>query len=173
MKHMMIDIETLGRNSDASVISIGACMFNLEEVGTGDKIFYVNIADDGRDVDPDTVRWWLKQSKEAQETLFTPEPIYMKEARKQLRAFIEKHKPDYIWANGSLFDLNILRHWFGGHPPWNFRQEMCMRSIRVLGASLGVNYSDYFNDELVAHNALDDATRQAQYVIDVFEEARR
>ena len=170
-QHMMVDIETLGRGANASILSIGACMF--DDTGIGAE-FEVNLKHDGRSIDPETVRWWLQQSKAAQEKLFTPEPVTVKYARQQFQRFCEEHKPKYVWANGANFDLLILRDLYGGYPPWTYRAEMCMRSIRTLGHTLGIDYSDWWHDNNhgVQHGALDDAIRQAKYVNAVFAKAK-
>lgn len=174
MKHLMVDIETLGTKRDASILSIGACMFDIDK-GIG-KTFEVNLKNDGRTVDPDTVRWWLKQNQAAQDKLFNPEPVTMKEARAAFSKFIETNKPKKVWANGALFDLNILRDFYNEYPPWKYNQEMCMRSIRALGDDIGLGYGEWWvsnnNKDDVHHGALDDAVRQARYVIDVFKVAR-
>jgi len=172
MNKMMIDIETLGTGPDASILSIGACIFTLNG-GIG-ATFEVNLKPDGRMIDPETVRWWLQQSKAAQNKLFDPEPMDPKTARLGLTRFIETFRPREFWANGALFDLNILRDFYNDYPPWKYNQEMCMRSIRSLGKSIGLSYGQWWannNQDNVQHGALDDAIRQAKYVIDVFNRA--
>jgi hypothetical protein len=174
MKHLMVDIETLGTKRDASILSIGACMFDINK-GIGAK-FEVNLKNDGRVIDPDTVRWWLQQNQAAQAKLFDPEPVDQKKARTLFGQFIETHGAKKIWANGALFDLNILRNFYHEYPPWRYTQEMCMRSIRCLGDEIGISYGQWWtennqNDD-IHHGALDDAIRQAKYVIDVFKLAR-
>ena len=170
VKHVMIDIETLGTSRKASILSIGACIFTIED-GIG-EVFEVNLKPDGRNVDPDTVRWWLKQEKNAIDKLFDPEPINHKDAREALTKFLEKNKPKKIWANGALFDLNILRDAYNEYPPWRYSQEMCMRSVRTLGDYIGLSYGQWWVDnncdDDIQHGALDDAIRQAKYVIHIF-----
>jgi len=174
MKHMMVDIETLATKRDASILSIGACMFDIDK-GIGER-FEVNLKNDGRVIDPDTVRWWLQQAKDAQEKLFIPEPVDKKSARQQFAKFVETHKPKKVWANGALFDLNILRDFYNEYPPWRYNQEMCMRSIRTLGDEIGLSYGKWWTDNNqtgdVHHGALDDAVRKDKYVIDVFKASR-
>jgi DNA polymerase III epsilon subunit-like protein len=170
----MIDIETLGTGNNASILSIGACTFTMDH-GIGDT-FEVNIKPDGRLVDPKTVRWWLQQSKAAQEKLFNPEPIDQKDARRQFANFVNSSGTKHVWANGASFDLCILNDFYKGYPPWRYSHEMCMRSIRALGHMIGIPYGDFFkfaeSESSVQHGALDDAIRQAKYVIAVFNKAR-
>ncbi len=145
-------------------------MFDINK-GIGAK-FEVNLKNDGRVIDPDTVRWWLKQNQAAQAKLFNPEPVDKKSARNKFSQFIEVQTPKKVWANGALFDLNILRDFYNEHPPWRYGQEMCMRSIRTLGDEIGLSYGQWWTDnnqnDDVHHGALDDSIRQAKYVIDVF-----
>ncbi|HGY6600614.1 TPA: RecE family exodeoxyribonuclease, partial [Escherichia coli] len=61
--HLMIDLETMGKNPDAPIISIGAIFFDPQ---TGDmgpefsKTIDLNTA--GGVIDRDVIKWWLKQS---------------------------------------------------------------------------------------------------------------
>lgn len=71
--NVMIDIETLSTHTNASILSIAAVEFNkfTGEIG---KSFYVNISpsewtNNGRHIDGNTIQWWLKQDKEARESL--------------------------------------------------------------------------------------------------------
>lgn len=167
--HAMIDIETLGGPPDGSLISFGACLFTIED-GVTDKLI-VNLKGDKRGIDEDTVMWWLQQTKEAQEALFTPPQVPAKEARQIISRWFEARQPQFVWANGAAFDLTIMKDFYKGYPPWKFKSEMCMRSIRTLGAYVGLSYGDWWsNSEWTGthHSALDDAVRQANYVIDVF-----
>ena len=70
----MIDIETLATSSDAALVSIAAVRFDLATGIIGDSI-YIKIdkqscLDYGLVVDADTVDWWMRQSKEAQEYFY-------------------------------------------------------------------------------------------------------
>jgi hypothetical protein len=67
-----------------------------------------------------------------------------------------------MWGNGAAFDNVVLRNAFErAHltPPWNFRQDMCYRTIKTL-------FPDVEMPERVGkHNALEDAKWQAQHLI--------
>ncbi len=172
---IMIDIETFGLSPKGVIASIGAVSFGGGESPILDS-FYTNLRTDnqGRMITPSTIEWWLQQSKEAQEALLEQPKVSIDSALKSLASFVRK--ADRIWANGVSFDLAILRDAYeqcGQSVPWRYGQEMCMRSIRVLGKGLGVDYSSYKNkSDIVQHNALADATLQAKYVIEVFKKAK-
>ncbi len=175
---IMIDIETFGLSPKGMIASIGAVSFGYGELPMLQVFdsFYLNVRTEHQDrlITPSTVEWWLKQSKKAQEALLEDPRVDLNSALKSLTSFIRG--ADRIWANGVSFDLAILRDAFeeyGQAIPWGYGQEMCMRSIRVLGKELGLDYSTYKNTSgIVQHNALADAKLQAQYVIGVFETAK-
>jgi len=97
--HLMIDLETMGSKSFASIVSIGAVEFNIKTGETG-REFYRNIdlrscQSLGLEIDADTVYWWLKQSKEAKESLFT-ECFSIQQAMVDFRNFCNKEYQ--IWG---------------------------------------------------------------------------
>lgn len=168
---VMIDLETLGPSPDGAICSIGAAAFDYDNTIQG--TFYVNTTSDGRKIDEKTVRWWLGQTKEAQEALLTPPPVTLKEGLGQLKQFIMERTPQHVWANGVTFDLAILRDVWGGYPPWGYKQEMCMRPIRVMGEALVLPWHAFkWSENAVRHNAMSDAVEQAHYVCAVMERAK-
>ncbi|MCZ5895950.1 3'-5' exoribonuclease, partial [Escherichia coli] len=61
--------------------------------------------------DRDTIKWWLKQSREAQSAIMTDE-IPLDDALLQLREFIDENSGEFfvqVWGNGANFDNTILR----------------------------------------------------------------
>ena len=73
----MIDIETLATSNDAALVSIAAVRFDLKTGIVGDSVYFKidkqSCIDYGLRVDADTVDWWMKQGKEAQEQFLTTE----------------------------------------------------------------------------------------------------
>ena len=74
MKAVSLDIETLGTNSDAVVLSIGACVVTPDGVRS-DLTFYtrVNIQqqiDLGRSITEGTLRFWFEQDRAVQRSTF-------------------------------------------------------------------------------------------------------
>ena len=172
MSNTMIDIETLGQDKDAMILSIGAVIFDSN--GLGDE-FYRNISipsNKGRTITLETIEWWFKQDDKAIKALVAEGSVSLEQALTDLNEFIRAHKAGKVWAHGVSFDLGILRDAFisitGHRPAWVHRNEFCMRSIRVIGKQIGFDYKAFKKKNMgTAHNALDDAVCQAKYVSEI------
>ncbi|EGQ0035205.1 exonuclease, partial [Escherichia albertii] len=85
--HLMIDLETMGKNHDAPIISVGAVFFEPQTGDLGPEFSKtINLETAGGVIDRDTIKWWLKQSREAQSAILTDE-IPLDDALLQLREF--------------------------------------------------------------------------------------
>ncbi|EIN8137959.1 3'-5' exoribonuclease, partial [Escherichia coli] len=70
--HLMIDLETMGKNPDAPIISIGAIFFDPQTGDMGPEFSKtIDLETAGGVIDRDTMKWWLKQSREAQSAIMT------------------------------------------------------------------------------------------------------
>jgi hypothetical protein len=177
-KQIMIDIETLGRKPGCSVLSIGAVIFDLDSDEIHDQ-FYIEInrassQEFGLKEDRDTLEWWSEQGEEARALLARCESLdsseSMADAINLLTRFLSKHSYD-IWANSPSFDLAILGRLYDLlfiDVPWPFYKERDCRTLLAIGKQFGINAKKDTSFEGVAHNALDDALHQAQYVRVVF-----
>lgn len=177
MKHLMIDLETLATSEDAEILSIGFCIFTLDNDPVVEHSGSWTIRpQEERRRDPNTCRWWLKQGAAAQEALFNKPSVDLRSALISLRFLWADEKPDKVWANGVSFDLGILRHAYKatGHPvPWKYRQECCLRSVRALAPIVGLCYNRWYEDgDQVKHDAESDAIHQAEFLIEFWERAR-
>ncbi|EJI5312433.1 3'-5' exoribonuclease, partial [Escherichia coli] len=86
--HLMIDIETMGKNPNAAIISIGAIFFDPQTGDMGPEFSKtIDLDTAGGVIDRDVIKWWLKQSREAQSAILTDE-IPLDDALLQLREFI-------------------------------------------------------------------------------------
>ncbi|EKO1876278.1 3'-5' exoribonuclease, partial [Escherichia coli] len=62
--HLMIDLETMGKNPDAPIISIGAIFFDPQTGDMGPEFSKtIDLETAGGVIDRDTIKWWLKQSR--------------------------------------------------------------------------------------------------------------
>lgn len=172
---VMIDMETLDVLPTATVLTIGAVKFDP----FGDDIneprcerFYVKVDIDSCDrlgctVSQDTVEWWAKQSKEAQEEAFAPEGrINIEDAMNQLYKFCWGAKR--VWSHGAGFDVIICENLFrkiGKAIPWSFWE---VRDTRTL-FDLGINPN---RPPVLKHHALEDAWNQAVGVQNIFKTIR-
>ena len=193
MRHIMLDIETLSTRSNAALVSIGACTFDPEHVdGDTDNRFLVGIDPEwydsvfhAFDVDPETVKWWSKQSKAARDSLLINQAQTLPLAMDKLVEWFEdvgfeKENWDIVgrvWANPPQFDMVILRnaadYCYGSSNdvPWHYRQETCCRTHMALFRGEGLSFKGA-SQGLVKHRADHDAVRQAR-VVQMIEELRR
>jgi len=168
-KHLMLDLETLDKGPRSAVISIGACIFDANGIT---DTFKVNIKPEsakafGMTVGKDTLNWWAKQSEEARQASLTKNVM----ADFGLQTFIDwvgKHRPDYIWAHGVVFDIVIIEHAFScvaKTQPWSYGSVMDSRTLFNL---FGIKTKDLHSTaNTTHHDALDDAKTQANGVIAV------
>lgn len=166
----MLDLETLSTDSDAVIITIGAIKFNRNEELKPLKdydTFYVRVdpkscEEIGCTLDPNTVAWWNKQSKEAKyEALENPDRVPIRQALIALSRWLDGSK--IIWANSPSFDCVIMENCYkkcGLLIPWKF---WLTRDCRTLYDLAGVKKRDLPSN--VEHNALDDCFTQLIGVI--------
>lgn len=168
--HLMIDLETMGKNPDAPIISIGAIFFDPQTGDMGPEFSKtIDLETAGGVIDRDTIKWWLKQSREAQSAIMTDE-IPLDDALLQLREFIDENSGEFfvqVWGNGANFDNTILRRSYErqGIPcPWSYYNDRDVRTIVELGKAIDFDARTATPFEGERHNALDDARYQAKYV---------
>nr|WP_322113492.1 3'-5' exoribonuclease [Escherichia coli] len=168
--HLMIDLETMGKNPDAPIISIGAIFFDPQTGEMGPEFSKtIDLDTAGGVIDRDVIKWWLKQSREAQSAIMTDE-IPLDDALLQLREFIDENSGEFfvqVWGNGANFDNVILRRSYErqGIPcPWRYCNDRDVRTIVELGKAIDFDARTAIPFEGERHNALDDARYQAKYV---------
>ncbi|EFN8471200.1 exonuclease [Escherichia coli] len=168
--HLMIDLETMGKNPDAPIISIGAIFFDPQTGDMGPEFSKtIDLDTAGGVIDRDVIKWWLKQSREAQSAIMTDE-IPLDDALLQLREFIDENSGEFfvqVWGNGANFDNVILRRSYErqGIPcPWRYCNDRDVRTIVELGKAIDFDARTAIPFEGERHNALDDARHQAKYV---------
>ncbi len=157
----MVDLETLGRGESALIIQIGAVYFDPSSGETGAQLSVnidpVSAYKSGGQMDPDTIRWWLTQSKEAQDSLLTY-PKDFSFAMEELKAFAEG--AERIWSHAT-FDFVIIQKALqnAGLKPFPYKSGLDIRTLVYLSK---VDMSA-FPREGVHHNGLDDAIHQVKY----------
>ena len=168
--HLMIDLETMGTNPDAPINSIGGKFFDPETGEMGPEFSKtIDLDTAGGVIDRDVIKWWLKQSREAQSAILTDE-IPLDDALLQLREFIDENSGEFfvqVWGNGANFDNTILRRSYErqGIPcPWRYYNDRDVRTIVELGKAIDFDARTAIPFEGERHNALDDARYQAKYV---------
>ncbi|QOL13274.1 3'-5' exonuclease [Dickeya dianthicola] len=182
MNHVMIDLETLGKNKNAPIASIGAVFFEPETGELGEKFYCrVDFEDDmknGAIPDGDTIKWWLKQSPEARAELVSDDAIPVRDAVNQFSDWLTDNADRLgglkVWANSPSFDCVILSAAFERAEtdiPWNYWNERDVRTIKSIGLSIMDMGRFLGTAEIIGikHNALDDAINQAQMVSAVWQ----
>ena len=179
MSNIMIDLETMGNESNAAIVSIGAVKFSSE--GLGEEFYaVVDLGSSmlaGGVVNPDTLKWWLGQSDEARGQLTRNDAVSLLSALQDFTKFVRPEPPvglsneisedseAKIWGNGAAFDNVILGNAFDSvnlKRPWNFWNDRCYRTIyNTFDSPSG------YEPPKVAHNALADAKAQAAHLVKI------
>jgi hypothetical protein len=190
VKHLMVDIETLGGLPNGFVAQIAAVWFDPDRIELGPE-FNVHIVPEnpgqGTDfvagsMDYDTVRWWLRQSKEAQEAVFNPPPDRIHTAVEAITQFVDwfrQHEAASsgegacsVWAAGN-YDLPLLEglaERAGVEWPIKYGQQRDFRTLRKeVGERLWVPPPDRSPGRI--HEALSDAVWQARYCCQILRAA--
>jgi len=155
---VMIDIETLGLERGAAIISIGAVFFDEDGLG---KEYEASISlescqDVGLEIDVGTLEWWLEQDDAAQAQLVGGKDI--KHVLPEFGNFVRG--ADEVWANSPSFDCEMLEHageQIGCSMPWDFYEERDYRTLTNIPGAV----ADAVRDG-TEHDALADAKHQAR-----------
>ncbi|WP_394713905.1 3'-5' exoribonuclease domain-containing protein [Escherichia coli] len=168
--HLMIDLETMGKNPDAPINALADKFFDPATGEMGPEFSKtIDLETAGGVIDRDTIKWWLKQSREAQSAILTDE-IPLDDALLQLREFIDENSGEFfvqVWGNGANFDNVILRRSYErqGIPcPWRYTNDRDVRTMVALGLVMDFDARSVITFEGERHNALHDARYQAKYV---------
>jgi len=165
--HVMLDLETWGTAPGCALRSIGAVAFDPSDEFAGGEHFYANIEREsceayGLTVDPKTVEWWERQSREAREALLTdPHPLML--VVTEFHAWWRRIGATYVWSNGANFDEPIwsaVSRAVGADVPWQFWN---VRDTRTIWDAAGINPKKIARSG-TAHNAFADAKHQATCV---------
>jgi len=166
---VMLDLETLGTRPECVILTLGAVKFDpysMKEPGPG---LYLRIDADeqiaqGREVQEDTMRWWMSQDEEVREEAIGLEGrVSVEHMYQELNRFLVG--VNNIWAQGPVFDIAILENiyrQYGWPTPWQFWQ---IRDSRTL---FGVHGDPRVKGRAGHHNALADCVYQAQGVQQIY-----
>lgn len=180
---VMLDIETLGTDTNAVVLSIGAVKFRLDTRDNQDTLddesrsFYavLDIEDQtrrGRKSDPNTIEWWQTQSRKAR-SVFNEEGEEVQGVVAALGSFLKNVRR--VWGNGNMFDNAIVQSLFDDYDedyPVHYTGDLDLRTLTYIFNSIKkaikrtVRPSVKFKGTV--HNALDDAKRQVMEAQSMF-----
>ena len=164
----MIDMETMGTEPGAALLSLAAVAFDPQSNGIEDQ-FCRNIElqsclDAGLQVSAKTVYWWLGRSEMARSALLQNR-VSLIHALDSFNLWLCRVGPSRIWSHGATFDVILLDAAYRTLrmiPPYDFRNA---RDTRTLFDLAGL---EYIKSEETAHLALDDAVRQAEFVQEAY-----
>ena len=178
-RDVMVDLETLGTEPGAVIISSGAVVFDRQRGVLLDELYRGidprDAVSHGLHMDVGTVMWWMQQSDAARAALTRGQRFPLVEALldfSMLLTTADKYGgPDWprddgvrVRGNGAAFDNVLLRAAYeaiGRTPPWGFWNDRCYRTFRN-------EYPDVPRVEPdTAHHALADARAQAQHVLNI------
>ena len=175
-KQITVDLETLGRNESAFFVQIAAVEFDED----GNVIDYFNQYVDFESymrypftMDINTVVWWLGQSKESQEKVFS-DNVHRTPIEDVLALF-----EDWILGKG---ECNIWQHSSFDVPKINYAIKEVLKhdqrinfyywkDIRTLTETTGIPKPKM--EKGVAHDALDDCVHQAHYISKCLKEVKK
>lgn len=164
----MIDLETLGTDQNAVVISIGVVLMDMNEKRVlRENSFYHTLhwgdqVKRGRAIDAGTVKWWLEQSKDAQAGVLVKPMMDNQGVLAELGQFLPKGAA--VWGNGADFDCTIMQSLYRTYEmycPWKYNMHRCFRTMRALSTVPAAERTG------VHHNALDDAITQAEHLMQI------
>lgn len=160
MKHIMIDLETLGNHSDAAIIQIGAVVFDLEQLGESFKAT-IDIEDAMRHgkVTASTLKWWMQQSEDARQSVMSGTEK-LSDALERLNEFVKKIGGKKQFWSHATFDFPILSNAFKATGKQNAIQFRECRDLRTLESFYGDRIGWYAR-EGIHHDALADCIFQA------------
>lgn len=170
--HIMLDLESLGTNSYAAILSVGAVAFDpwSKEVNYS---FHMGVTLEsalkyGR-VDASTLEWWLT-NPDLEDARYSLAKLAKEDLDNVLFGFAEwvrsvsnGENARAIWGNGAVFDNVVLSNAYtavGYDKPWNYRADRCFRTLRALAPR--VKPPTIAGG--VAHDALYDARLQAMWL---------
>lgn len=165
--HLMIDLETLSTSPNAVVLSLGAVLFDENEIQRAEYIVFdaqEQIDALKRHVSLQTVAWWASQPPDAREVLSPTEVVSVRGGLSILDTIMPRSQWEdvKVWGNGAGFDLPIVHTLYEAvsrKAPWKFYNERCFRTAKE---SYKVPKPD--RSKLREHHALDDAIHQAQHL---------
>lgn len=171
-KHVMIDIETFGTKPTAPILSIAAQPFSFDSdpAVALPTPFYMkadinSCLDAGCRLELDTVKWWMKRSKEEQKHVTEHDGLPLEIVLLKLQDYLWKYdqKDLCVWGNSARFDFGILENAFDSFNmalPWLHYNELDVRTIVAFNPE--IKRKEKF--EGVKHDPVYDCLHQIKYV---------
>jgi DNA polymerase III epsilon subunit-like protein len=160
MIDLMIDIETTGTRPGCKILTIAVVPLKESTSPFYERIDSTSWSLTEFSSDTDTLEWWRKQSDKTFREAWTGE-VAAEEVLTKFCEYIKSFKEFRVWGNGASFDVPILEYALKAYNipiPWNYRQSMCFRTVKAMFPNVT------YTPQTQAHNALSDATVQAEHL---------
>lgn len=157
-KHIIIDIETLGRRNDAAITQVGIIPADENFNALDQYLIQVdpniwNTCD--RTFTGETLLWWIQQTNSPVSKFPTQIVNNYKDLIEKLNYIFKRYTTEdsILWTKGSmdLFCLKDLCEYFNMDTPWKFWQPRDIRTTKEITKDWKVC------ENTNAHNALGDA----------------
>lgn len=154
-KHIVIDIETLGRRNDAAITQIGIVIAD-EDFNTLDS-YLIQVKPDvwntcDRTFTGETLLWWMQQKNTPVSKFPTQIANSYKDLIEKLNYIFRRYNTEgtIVWTKGSraLFCIKGLYEYLNMEIPWKFWQPRDIRTAKELIKDWKVCENN------IAHNAL-------------------
>lgn len=192
IKHIMVDLETMGTVPGCAGLSIGAVVMDFDDFTLKEQFYTcVSLPDSLENFlheEEETRKWWEDKTPEARQVLFDandPGAPRLADALTELNkwfasigATIRKTR---LYGNGADFDNPILRVMyhaakvqpFGAEPGAGFFGGRCYRTLKSLDEIFGPAFAAPKLERVgTFHNALDDAKSQALHLMEIVHTVR-
>lgn len=173
MRHLMVDIETLGIQPDAAFFNIGVVPFDIEtgESGEGYASYIdLNTIDNTKfSYSPGTIKFWFNELDKNKHYLENG-GITMQSVLIGVNEFIRKTFdiiPFKIWSKSPSFDLTILKHALNVYSLpilWEYFDELDVRTMEFLNKAA---YLEAYNN-FKQHDGLQDCYAQIKGISAVY-----
>lgn len=174
---VVVDLETLDNKATSVVLSIGAVAFTQMNGVAVSKGFHEFLRFEeqfkrGRTASASTLMWWFEQGNAARIRQVTAERLPSQTVLTNFKSWLfdisnGQLNKVRLWGNGAAFDNAILAslyHTFDMDIPWHFWNDRCYRTMKALSGTTAAEYG-------VAHDALDDAIKQALHLVRMLDDA--
>lgn len=183
---VMVDLETLGTDFNAVVFQVAAAGFDIETGAILSEFSEIadisNLQEEDGVINGGTLKWWLNTDMYLLADLLDKgESLSARDIFKQFHGWLTKlhegFENVYLWGNGILFDNAIIRYKlenYGLGYPIFYRNDRDVRTIFELaqnkaGESAKEMYDRIYDEELTAHDAMNDVINQVALVSDCYQ----
>ena len=162
-KHIIIDIETLGRRNDAAVTQVGIVIANKNFTVIDSYLIQItpNTWDTcNRTFTGETLLWWIQQTNTPVSEFPTQIANSYKDLIKKLNYIFRRYNTEdsIVWTKGSmdLFCLKDLCEYFNIDTPWKFWQPRDIRTAKEIIKDWKIIENNN------SHNALNDTLTELE-----------